>query len=380
MLREIIIVLIIKKNFMGDDPLKKLIEELGTQLSQKEHSDVVLNNGKGRRFPITPSEFSEIRSVRNPKKVAFVDGGDGSLEESPNFLITINRVYFSLFQGKKRIRPKANPRVQFFSCVTSSVSAVNGAKKVRYSTRLFPHAPEDRKFLPSESDLSSNTEGASILQGARLNSLGRRFAEWQLAIHVVESELESGDMLVMDGSLQTGFRDETKYANRLYDLALERGVTVCGLAKTSRLITESGDPLLARVAEIAEDVPYEKWYVKIAEEVSPDDRGFMLVVKFHPKSRFVFRFEILREQFEKMSGDELNSILGSLAENSQDVAMVGYPYGAIDADRFAQVRLDELSMYKGFILSEMLKRPEWSRLQKYSASLGAHDVLNGVTS
>lgn len=365
---------------MNDDPLRNLIEELGTQLSQKEHSDVVLNNGKGKQFLIAPSEFSEIKSVENPRKIAFVDGGDGPLEESPNFLITINRVYFSIFQGKKRIKPKANPRIQFFSYVTSNVSSEKDEKKIIYDTRLFAHKSEDRKFLPAESDLSSNIESTAVLQGARLNSLGRRFAEWQLAIHVVESELKAGDMLVMDGSLQTSFKNEIKYANRLYELALEKRVIICGLAKTSRLITESGDPLLARVAEIAEDVSYEKWYVKIAEEVSSDDRGFMLAVKFHPKSRFVFRFEILREQFEKMSKDEINSVLGSLAENSQDIAMIGYPYGAIDADRFAQVRLDELNMYKGFILSEMLKRPEWKRLQKHSASLGAHDVLNGVTS
>ena len=365
---------------MNEDPVKSLIAELGAHLTQKEHSDVVLNNGKGKQFLIAPSEFCEISSVSNPRKIAFVDGGDGPLEESPNFLITINRVYFSLFQGKKRIKPKENPRVQFYSFVTSNITTVDGKKNVSYNTRLFPHSEEDKRYLPAESDLTSSTESTSVLQGARLNSLGRRFAEWQLAIHVVESELEKGDMLVMDGSLQTNFKNETKYANRLYDLAIAKGVIICGLAKTSRLITESGDPLLARVAEIAEDVSFGKWYVKVAEEVSADDRGFMLAAKFHEKSRYVFRFEILREQFSKMSPDELNSVLASIAENSQDVAMIGYPYGAIDADRFAQVRRDELSMYQGFIIAEKMRHPEWKRLQKYSASLTAHDALNGVTS
>lgn len=37
-------------------------------------------------------------------------------------------------------------------------------------------------------------------------------------------------------------------------------------------------------------------------------------------------------------------------------------------------------MYQGFILAEKMRDPEWKRLQKYSASLGAHDVLNGVSS
>ena len=365
---------------MSSDPLKSLIDQLSSHLSQREHSDVILNNGKGKQFPITPSEFVEIQPTESPKKIAFIDGGDGPLEESPNYLITINRIYFSIFQGKQRIKPKANPRVQFFSCVTSNIETINGKKNVSYDTKLFAHSEEDKKYLPSESDLTSNTESTSVLQGARLNSLGRRFAEWQLALHVLENELEQGDMLVMDGSLQTNFKNEVRYANRLYDRAIEKGVIICGLAKTSRLITESGDPLMARIEEIAEDVSFGKWYVKVAEEVSADDRGFMLAVKFHEKSRFVFRFEILREQFANMSPDELNSVLSSLVSNSQDVAMIGYPYGAIDADRFAQVRMDELTMYRGFVLSEMLKRPEWKKLHKYSASLGAHDVLNEVTS
>ena len=236
---------------MNDDPVKNLIEELGAHLSQKEHSDVILNNGTGKQFLIAPSEFQEIKPITNHRKIAFVDGGDGPLEDTPNFLITINRVYFSLFQGKKRIKPKANPRVQFFSYVLSKIHTEDGKKKVSYDTRLFPHSPEDKKYLPSESDLTSNTESTSILQGAKLNSLGRRFAEWQLAIHVVENELSQGDMIVMDGSLQTGFKNEVKYSSRLYDLAQRKGVIVCGLAKTSRLITESGDPLLARISEIA---------------------------------------------------------------------------------------------------------------------------------
>ena len=365
---------------MNEDPVKSLIAELGAHLSQKEHSDVVMNNGNGKQFLIEPSEFVEIKSTGNPRKIAFVDGGDGPLEESPNFLVTINRVYFSLFQGKKRIKPQANPRVQFFSSVTSNVSTVNGKKSVSYDTKLFPHSDEDKKYLPEAVDLKSNTESTTVLQGARLNSLGRRFAEWQLAIHVVDKELEKGDMIVMDGSLQTNFKNEIKYAKKLYDLAMSKGVIVCGLAKTSRLITESGDPLLARIAEISEEVPFQKWYVKVAEEISADDRGFMLAVKFHEKSQFVFRFEVLREQFEAMSGEELNSVLDSLVENSQDVAMIGYPYGAIDADRFAQVRNDELGMYQGFMMAEKMRHPEWKKLQKYSASLAAHDVLNGVTS
>lgn len=363
---------------MSENPVRELINELGRQLTQKEHLDVILNS-KGKQYVIEPKEFRAITPVQNPKKIAFIDGGDGPLEEAPNFLITINRAYFSLFRGRTRIKSKTKQRIQFFSFVVSTVHTDEGKKKVVYDTRLFPYSPEDRVYLPSESDLISTSEGTSVLQELRLNSLARKFTEWNLAIRVVRDELEKGDMIVLDGSLQTSFRNETKYANKLYDIALQKGVIVCGLAKTSRLITEAGDPLLARISEISEDVPFGSWYVRVAEEITSDDRGFMLVAKFHPKSKFVFRFEILREQFNEMGEDEINSILSSLAANANDVSMLGYPYGAIDADRFAQVRLDELNMYRGIIMSEMMRRPEWKRLKKYGESLSAHDFLNGVS-
>lgn len=365
---------------MDGDPVKDMIGNLEAQLTEREHLDIILNNGTGEQFEIKPSEFVEITPVKTPRKIAFVDGGDGTLYETPNFLIVINRVYFSMFKGKNRIKPKSNSRIQFFSCTTSDIQTEGGKKKVRYNTRLFARNDQDRRYMPRNEDLSSQTEGTSILQGDRLSSLGRRFAELQMALRVVEDELEQGDMIIMDGSLQTSFKNEREYARRLYNTAMQKGVIVCGLAKTSRLVTESGHPLLARIAEIAEGVSFGKWYVKVSEQVSDDDRGFMLAAKFHERSQHVFRFEILRDQFEKMDRDEINSILASMAANSHDVSMLGYPYGAIDADRFAQVRMDERSMYRRYIVTEMLKKPEWKRFQKYSDSIDMHDILNGVTS
>ena len=364
---------------MSADPVKELIGELGTRLLQKEHSDTVFSRGRGSQFEIKPSEFVEIAKNDTPRKIAFVDGGNGILYETPNTMIIINRVYFSIFEGKRRTRPKSNPRIQFFSLVISSIHTENGKRKIQHDTRLFTYNKDDN-HLPLESDLMSQTETSYVMQGDKINSMGRRFAEWQMASHVVEKELEPGDMIVMDGSLQTSFKNEAKYAKRLYDTAMDKNVTVCGLAKTSKLVTESGDPLMSRISEIAEDVPFGRWYVKVAEEVSSDDRGFMLAAKFHEKSSYVFRFEILRDQFVKMELQEINSILSSLAANSQDMAMIGYPYGALDADRFAQVRMDEIDMYRRLVIAEMFKNQEWKRLQKYDTGLGAHDTLNEVTS
>lgn len=364
-----------------DNPLKSLVEELQEQLTQKEYTDVIFSDGKSKVFPIIPENFVEIKQTENPRKIAFVDGGDGILEESPNYMIVINRIYFSMFAGKNRIRPsRLKSRIEFFSSVVSDISKTENTKSISYNTRLFPYDKNDAEYLPDESDLTSKTESTTILQGSRLVSLARRFAEWKLAYKIVESELTKGDVIVMDGSLQTNFKNEMKYAKKLYDLAIEKGVIVCGLAKTSRLVTESGVPLLARITEISEQVNFAKWYIQVAEEVSSDDKGFMLAVKFHPKSKHIFRFEILREQFNEMSQGEKNEVLASIAANSGDISMLGYPYGAIDADRFAQVRINELDMYRGIVKAEKTKDAKWKNLSKYTLTTEVHDDLNWVTS
>lgn len=364
-----------------ENPVRTLIEELGDQLTQKEPSDHILSDGKSRTFPIKSENFIEIKDVENPRKIAFVDGGDGILEESPNYMIVINRIYFSLFQGKKRILPKKlKSRIEFFSSVVSQVNKTEINKSVSYNTKLFSYNKIDLEYFPDQKDLMSKTESTTILQGSRLVSLSRRFAEWTLAAKIVEEELSTGDMIVMDGSLQTNFKNEIKYANKFYDLAMKKGVIVCGLAKTSRLLMESGDPMLARIAEVSENTNLGKWYINVAEEISADDRGFMVAVKFHPQSKHIFRFEVLREQFNNMNSDEKNNIMASLSANSKDISMLGYPYGAIDADRFAQVRMNELDIYRGMIMAEKIRDPKWKRLSKYTLTNQVHDDLNWVTS
>lgn len=366
---------------MQENPIRSLIEDLQEHLSEKEHTDIIFSDGKSKTFPIIPENFVEIKDIQNPRKIAFVDGGDGILEESPNYMIVINRVYFSMFSGKKRVYPtNLKRRIEFFSYVVSEINKTESGKSISYNTKLFAYNKKDEEYLPDIEDLKSKTEGTTILQGSRLVSLARRFAEWNLACKIVEKELSKGDMIVMDGSLQTNFKNEIKYAKRLYDIAMEKEVIVCGLAKTSRLVTESGDPLLARVTEISEKTNFGRWYVPVAEEVSADDKGFMLATKFHPKSKHVFRFEILREQFNSMTDYEKNEIVASLAANSGDISMLGYPYGAIDADRFAQVRMNELGKYRGMLMAEKIKDQRWKRLSKYTLTNEVHEDLNWVTS
>ena len=361
-------------------PLEELYEILGEDLEDCT-SDGLLISENEDPIPLTNDSFKEIKESGASRKIAFVDGGDGILEEAPNFLININRIYFSMFNGKKRISPsKIKSRIEFFSSVVTKILKENSKSTVTYKTKLFPYDDQDRKLLPDEIDLGSTTEGTTILEAGRLISLSRRFAEWKFAKKIVEGELGEGDIIVKDGSLQTNFKNETRYAKELYDIAMKKGVIVCGLAKTSRIIDlNEAEPILSKVQQFSKKFDLGKWYFEVGN-LPGDDMGFNLITKFHQNSNHVFRFEILTDQYNKMTEDERNDVLGSFANNSKDMAIIGYPYGFIDADRFAQVRKNELGMYKGLLISQMAKHPEWKKLRLHSSSAKFHDELNRVTS
>jgi len=103
--------------------------------------------------------------------------------------------------------------------------------------------------------------------------------------------------------------------------------------------------------------PEGNWYYPCADWI-----GF---AKFHPASKHVFRID---------SFGDVNQALGLLEQNSIDPVFLGYPYGLIDADKFARVSTPEAKQLK---LMLMTKGGEKFRL--YLASKDAHDILNIIS-
>ena len=107
--------------------------------------------------------------------------------------------------------------------------------------------------------------------------------------------------------------------------------------------------------------------------------AYTFIAKLHEKSAYAFRFGILAEQYGAMDKGEVESVMASVAANSRDIAMPGYPYGAIDADRFAKVRMREASMYRNMLNAGLMGRPGGSDIAAQIRSMSAHQVLNRVT-
>ena len=78
-----------------------------------------------------------------------------------------------------------------------------------------------------------------------------------------------------------------------------------------------------------------------------------------------------------MSQQEIDETFASLAVNADDLAMIGYPYGLIDADTHARVRQSDKDFYRNILLSEISQIPEWkTSIMNHSKTHMVHNDLN----
>ena len=269
-------------------------------------------------------------------------------------------------------------RTEFFAATYSDFDR----GEIQYSTELFSLSSEGVS-LPRERDLSFSSMDRSITVGNqradiyRVGSISRRFSELVLAKSVVENELESGDVILLDGTLQTAFPNEYAYLDELSHAAQKKGVILAVLSKTSALFTDTGYSLLGALDKLSvEKGITSEWYYTIAEGTSKDHFVFILGVKLNAISERIFRLEIQRDQFLSLDERELNEILTQLVRNSTDYSFPGYPYGLIDADRFARVTSSEREHYFAILRSQMAATGTWEKFYRHVKATDAHGLLN----
>ena len=101
--------------------------------------------------------------------------------------------------------------------------------------------------------------------------------------------------------------------------------------------------------------------------MAPGHQADISFIKLNEKSKYIFRFEVYKKQVH-----DATKMLNLLEENSKDPAFIGYPYGLIEADRFARVSNQERD-YLRIILQTKLK-DKWDSLN----ILNAHDILDTI--
>jgi len=107
---------------------------------------------------------------------------------------------------------------------------------------------------------------------------------------------------------------------------------ICALSKSSQLITRKGQSVTTLLSK---NSPFKRWYYQLI-----NDTVNIYIVKLSEKGK-AFRFEVKGE-----IDMELLNLL------TCDPVFPGYPYGLIDADRFARISNQERDYHKTMILAK----------------------------
>jgi hypothetical protein len=364
-------------------PIHRIVEALEKVIVDTPLGQPSFGDERYSPFELKVERFFPLPKRMTSGKIAFVDGGSAELLSAPNLAIGLNRIYFGLFRGDQRLEPVRLPsKIDFFTACYATVRS----NHISYKTELVPVKEELLDFLPDKNDLEFNSFDQSLMTGFqrvainRILNVARAFAEWRFSKWIIEVELEKGDVLVRDGTLQTFVTNESKYSNATYEAALEKGVYLTSISKTSTLFTDTGQPLFPSIQILSEnstlkDLPW--YYYPIVDITHPDHKAEMFAVKLHENSEHVFRFEVLKDQITKHNLGEVELLLSSLAANSRDIGFPGYPYGLIDADRFARISMNEKAGYE-FQFRAILSTQKhlWEKISKHLRASDAHDILN----
>ena len=91
------------------------------------------------------------------------------------------------------------------------------------------------------------------------------------------------------------------------------GIVVTGLAKTSRLFTDTGLSLIGAVHKFAEDcvLDFGSWFFPIAEIAEMDHQAMIFVTKLNHQANHVFRFEIQRDQHDLLTSQQIDTIFSN---------------------------------------------------------------------
>ncbi len=316
-------------------------------LSKKlqNHGSAILV-GSHERIPLKKDAFQLIVPNIGPALV-FIDGGNGEILKAPNVSVQFVRLYATWYECNVRVERDLR---EFFVVVLAHQKGLD----LGFEVSLFDlDGVELQKFSFDAFDPAFCFAGRRADPSTVANHV-RKLLEFRFAEEIC-NDLHSGDVLVHDGDLEVSGEVMEQTLRLLRSTAQNKGIIVLGVSKTSTLCTDSGNSALVALRSIA---PVGSWAYYSGSNVA--------FVKLHPGSGYVFRCDVFSHD-----KDRLPLAWSALAANSSDPAFLGYPYGLMEADKFAQVTKDESAQLKARfdVQSKGLFRD-------LASALDAHDLLN----
>jgi len=349
----------------------KIISLVKNNISNINDNHIQFSDTNYKPFNFDKNNFKEIKSSESNNKIAFIDGGSSEIIKSSNFSLTLIRIYYTIYQNNKRIKAKKHDFYAFAKTKEIDNELFYDVEFIDYNLKN----NNENNVIPSNEDLLLNSLDETIKQGitrasiSNVSNVIRRFSELKTAINIID-ELNENDIIVLDGSLQCTFTNEKKYFEELYKKAAEKNILISGLCKTTTLMTDKGNSIANALNKFNIE---GKWlYHPIAEINTNNHKAEIAFVKLHESSKYIFRFEIHKEQKQY-----LNEVISLIANNCKDSVFIGYPYGLIEADRQARISNQEKQMLLTLFSTKFGK--DWEKIKQSLSNIDAHEILDSIS-
>lgn len=344
---------------MNSEIFEKIISSLNSATENKG-SCCSFADKAYKPIKVSKENFKEIKAVDNKNKIAFIDGGNAEILSASNFSLQLIRLYYTIYKENKRIKAE---KFEFYLLVNS----LNKEDKIIYKTEIFPVNFHIDSFSFDSYDATIK-EGNNQISISKIGDVARRLAEIKLAAAVTD-ELGENDVIILDGTLQANYTNEKELLEMLYKKAESKNTIITALSKTSALFTETGSSFVNLLDSIA---PYRKWaYYPVAEISSEKHKAELFIVKLDERSNYILRFEV----YKNIKFD-IASIVSGLSLNASDPVIPGYPYGMIEADKFARIANEEKEALKMAFAARAGKG--WKKIAAFLNTRNLHEMLDKI--
>ncbi|MBI4739851.1 DNA double-strand break repair nuclease NurA [Candidatus Woesearchaeota archaeon] len=343
-------------------------------LSPSSVGDVLLPAGiEGTPVPLVQNNFSPVKTTVVDVPVFFIDGGNQQIIGSSQFSIQFIRIYWTKYVTNRRVDCGTD---EFF--VVAQLTPENGRLMCELKTFGLKRSMLDDALTSmncTRVELSAAQDSKSFDE-TRVASIAvkmRKRAELLVAQNIAQKN--SGALIVLDGALGGTDAEEKVMMKALCGAASLANVLLVGLSKSSQLVTSSGCALSVTLqALISPSLVHGRWMYHPLVSCSPALHFEIAMVKLHPRSRRVFRVD-----FSLHSWQQKDKILSALIQNSSDATLIGYPYGLIEADRFARVSNEE-AKYLQLLMHDLLAKGgvESQQLLESLAVSDVHGILDSM--
>ncbi|MDO8740959.1 MAG: DNA double-strand break repair nuclease NurA [Candidatus Woesearchaeota archaeon] len=342
---------------MNSEIFEKIIRFLNTD-TENQGSYCMFSDKAYKPVKVSKDNFKEIKTANNKNKIAFIDGGNAEILSASNFSLQLIRLYYTIYEKNKRIKAE---KFEFYLLINS----LNDGGNIFYKTEIFPVNFDIESFSFDSYDATIK-EGNNQISISKIGDVIRRFSEIKLALETAK-DLEANDVIVLDGTLQANYTNEKNVLEMLYNEAEERGIIITALSKTSTLFTETGGSYIALLDGIS---PYKKWvYHPVAEINSEKHKAELFIVKLDERSSYNLRFEAYKNVKFDIAG-----IVSGLSLNASDPVLPGYPYGMIEADKFARITNEEKEALKMAFAVKAGK--DWKKIAAFLNTRNLHEILD----